>query len=363
MSEVIRIGVDLSKSVFVLYGVDQQEQCQVKRTLKRAEFLAYFSNLPACRVGMEAGSGAHHWARELQKLGHQPCIMDPKLVAPYRHQGRTGKNDTNDAEAICEAMSRPKMRYVPIKDDAQQAILVIHRVRKGLVGEQNRVANRLRGLLAEFGIVIHIGLQNLRRDWRTIRQDKADIVPTMAWVELDALYARLEVLHTEILAYDRKIKAHVRQDERAQRIATLNGIGPITASAIVATVGNARDFKNGRQFAAWLGLTPRQFSTGGKTILGKITKRGDIYLRTLLIHGARSELMHVHERADAKSLWALKLREEKSWNKAAVALANKHARIVWALLAKDTRTEFPDPDREVPEEVVDISDYVEEQAA
>jgi len=311
---------------------------------------------------MEAGSGAHHWARELAKLGHQPCIIDPKLVAPYRHQGRTGKNDANDAEAICEAMSRPKMRYVPIKDDAQQAILVIHRVRKGLVGEQNRVANRLRGLLAEFGVVINAGLDSLKRDWRTVRQEKADLVPTMAWVELDALYVRLEALHIDILAYDRKIKAHVRQDERARRIATLNGIGPITASAIVATVGNARDFRNGRQFAAWLGLTPRQFSTGGKTVLGKITKRGDIYLRTPLIHGARSELMHVHERADAKSVWALKLREEKSWNKAAVALANKHARIVWAMLAKESPVPDPEDTSDKPADptdVVDISDYVE----
>jgi transposase len=363
MSEVIRIGIDLSKSVFVLYGVDRQEQCQLKRTMKRAEVLTWFANLPACRVGMEAGSGAHYWAREFGKLGHQPCIMDPKLVAPYRHQGRAGKNDTNDAEAICEAMGRPRMRYVPIKDAAQQAILIIHRVRKGVVGEQNRVANRLRGLLAEFGVVVNTGLDSLKRDWKKVRQDKAEVVPAMAWVELDALYARLEALHTEILAYDRKIRAHVRQDPRARRIATLNGIGPITASAIVATVGNARDFKNGRQFAAWLGLTPRQFSTGGKTVLGKITKRGDIYLRTLLIHGARSELMHVHERADAKSVWALKLREEKSWNKVAVALANKHARIVWAMLAKETKPEEPVPDSESAADVVDISDYVEEQAA
>jgi len=355
MSEVIRIGVDLSKSVYSLYGVDSEERCLLKKTLKRSEFLQFFSHLPATRVGMEAGSGAHHWARELIKLGHDACIMDPKLVAPYRHQGRSGKNDANDAEAICEAMSRPRMRYVPVKDIEQQAILVIHRARKGLVGEQNRTANRLRGLLAEFGIVVPVGLDRLKREWPCVRAQQADQVPEMTWFELDGLFERLNTLHTEILAFDRKISAHVRADGRARKIATLNGVGPLTASAVVATVGNARDFKNGRQFAAWLGLTPRQFSTGGKTVLGKITKNGDIYLRTLLIHGARSELMHVHERSDAKSVWALKLRQEKSWNQAAVALANKHARIIWAMLARETKNTDPDP----ASEVVDISDYVE----
>ena len=339
MSKISRIGIDLSKSTFVIYGVDEYEQCCLKRTLKRNEVLTFFANLESCDIAMESGSGAHYWAREIIKLGHNAKIIDPKLVAPYRHQGRAGKNDTNDAEAICEAMSRPQMRFVPVKDEHQQAALVVHRIRKSLVNEQNRGANRLRGLLAEFGIVIPKGLRTLHRDWAGIRQHKSECVPQSAWTEFDSLYARLGELHQQILSYDRKLKAHIKQDQRAARIAEINGVGITTASAIVATIGNGHDFKNGRQFAAWLGLTPRQSSTGGKTTLGRITKRGDRYLRTLLVHGARSELNYVHRRKDPKSQWAYKLREEKSWNQAAVALANKHARMIWAILAKEIPTD------------------------
>ncbi|MEQ8857390.1 MAG: IS110 family transposase [Pseudomonadales bacterium] len=180
MSEIIRVGIDLSKSVFVIYGVDAQEQCVLKRTLKRREVLECFANLPRCSIGMEAGSGAHYWARELRNLGHDARIMDPKLVIPYRNQGRSGKNDANDAEAICEAMSRPNMRFVPIKDEEQQAIRVLHSVRKGLVTEQNRTANRLRGILAEFGVVINEGLGSLKRDWRGVREAHSELVPDLA---------------------------------------------------------------------------------------------------------------------------------------------------------------------------------------
>ena len=335
MTKTIRVGVDLSKNVFVVYGVDEHDRSVVKRTLKRAELLPFFAQLEPSLIGMEAGSGAHHWARELIKLGHTARIMDPRLVAPYRNQGRTGKNDANDAQAICEAVGRPHMRFVPIKDPEQQAILLIHRVRKGIVNEQTRVANQLRGLLAEFGVVMPKGLETIKRIWSNLRQQHADDVPTLAWEELDQLYARLGELHAQILRYDRRINAHVRTDARARRLTEIHGVGPITASAIVATVGNGRDFKNGRQFAAWLGLTPKQFSTGGRTILGKITKRGDTYLRTLLIHGGRSELMHVHRREDPKSQWATRLRASKPWNKAAVALANKHARMIWSILSQE----------------------------
>jgi transposase len=335
MKMIMRVGIDLSKNVFVLYGVEDHDRRVLKKTLKRTELLPFFAQLESSLVGMEAGSGAHHWARELIKLGHDARIMDPRLVAPYRHQGRTGKNDANDAEAICEAVGRPHMRFVPIKDPEQQAMLLIHRVRKSIVNEQNRVANQLRGLLAEFGVVMPRGLESIKRVWTSVRQRHADLVPMLAWQELDKLYGRLGELHTEILSYDRRINAHVRADTRARRLTEIHGVGPITASAIVATVGNGRDFKNGRQFAAWLGLTPKQFSTGGRTILGRITKRGDTYIRTLLIHGGRSELMYVHRREDPKSQWATRLRGTKPWNKAAVALANKHARMIWSILAKE----------------------------
>jgi transposase len=335
MQKIMRVGLDLAKSIFVVYGVDEREHCQLRRTLRRAELLRFFANLEPCLVGMESGSGAHYWARELQALGHDARIMDPRLVVPYRSEGRTGKNDSNDAAALCEAVGRPRMRFVPIKSPDQQAALLIHRVRKGLVNEQNRVANQLRGLLAEFGVVLPKGLPSLKRRWLAMRHTEADRVPDLAWEELDALYQRLRELQQRILSYDRKIQAHVRRDPRASRLTQIKGIGPITASALVATIGSGRDFKNGRQLGAWLGLVPRQYSSGGKSRLGRITKRGDDYLRTLLVHGARSELMYVHRRDDPKSRWALKLRDEKSWNKAAVALANKHARIAWAILARE----------------------------
>lgn len=331
---IMRLGLDLAKSVFVVYGVDERGKCQLRKQLRRSDVLNFFAKLEPCLIGMEAGSGAHYWTRELRALGHDARIMDARLVAPYRSQGRTGKNDTNDAAAICEAVGRPQMRFVPVKDVDQQAALIIHRVRKSRVEEQNRVANQLRGHLAEFGIVVARGLQRLKREWPDLRQKHAERVPALAWQELDVLFGRLLSLQEEILQYNRTIEAHVRRDDRVKRLCRIGGIGPITASALVATIGNGRDFKNGRQFGAWLGLVPRQTSSGGRSTLGRITKRGDIYLRTLLVHGARAELMHVHRRPDGKSQWACRLRENKSWNKAAVALANKNARHAWAILAK-----------------------------
>lgn len=329
-----RIGIDLAKNSFSICAVDVNDKIVLERNLKRKELLAFFSTISPCLVAMEAGSGAHHWSRELIKLGHDARIMDPKFVTPYRTGGKASKNDRNDARAICEAAGRPHMRFVPVKDMDQQAILIVHRRRRQLVAEHTRTANQIRGFLAEFGVIASKGVQTLKRDWLHLRTHHTDQVPAMAWEEIDALYTQLLSLHQQILSYERKINAFNREDERAQRIMQINGVGPITASAIIATVGNATVFKNGRQFAAWLGLTPREYSTGGKTRLGRISKRGDVYLRTLLIHGARTELMHTHKREDNKSVWAENLKETKSWNKTAVALANKHARIIWALLAK-----------------------------
>lgn len=332
---ITRIGIDLAKNSFSICAVDANDKIVLERDLKRKDLLEFFANTKPCSVAMEAGSGAHHWARELIKLGHDARIMDPKFVTPYRSGGRSRKNDRNDARAICEAAGRPQVRFVPIKTNAQQAILLIHRRRRSLVAEHTRTANQIRGFMAEFGIVVPRGVKTLRREWPMVRQHYAEQLPAMAWEELDALYGRLLALHDQILSYDRKINALNRQDVRAQRIMQISGVGPITASAIVATVGDAGLFKNGRQFAAWLGLTPREYSTGGKTRLGRISKRGDVYLRTLLVHGARSELMLTHKREDRKSQWAENLKASKSWNRTAVALANKHARIIWALLSRD----------------------------
>lgn len=334
MNNFTRIGIDLAKTSFSICGVDAHDKIVLERTLKRKELLGFFSNTNHCIVAMEAGSGAHHWCRQLIAMGHDARIMDPKFVTPYRTGGKASKNDRNDARAICEAAGRPHMRFVPVKNMEQQAILIVHRRRHQVVAEHTRTANQIRGFLAEFGVIAPKGVQVLKREWLSLRTKHSDKVPAMAWEEIDGLYSHLQYLHQEILRYDRKINAFNREDERAQRIMQINGVGPITASAIIATVGNATLFKNGRQFAAWLGLTPREYSTGGKTRLGRISKRGDVYIRTLLIHGARTELMHTSKREDHKSVWAENLKETKSWNKTAVALANKHARIIWAMLAK-----------------------------
>lgn len=286
---------------------------------------------------MESGSGAHHWARCLARMGHDPRIIDPRLVAPYRSQGKTGKNDLNDAMAICEAAGRPHMRFVPIKSEDQQAVLVIHRLRSAAVTAHTRTINQLRGLLAEFGVIAPQGADRFKRDWHQLRQAQAQALPPLAWEAIDDLYAELSRLHDKVLSFDRQINAFVRDCEPAQRLAEVPGIGRLTASAIVATIGNGRDFKNGRQFAAWLGLVPRQHSTGGQAQLGRITKNGDVYLRTLIIQGARSDLIRSKDRLDAKGRWAAHLKTRKHWNVAAVALANKHARIVWSILANQQR--------------------------
>lgn len=283
---IIRFGIDLAKQSFAVCGVDEHERIRVQRVLHRSELLEYFANQPPALVAMEVGSGAHHWARELRKLGHDARLIDPRFVAPYRNQGATGKNDRNDAAAICEAAGRPHMRFVPVKSTEQQAVLIVHRLRQTCVAEHTRAINQLRGFLAEFGIVIAKSPAALKRGWLPVRQRHAGDVPPLVWQELERLYAQICELHEHVLAYDRQVKAFVRDDDRATRLAAINGIGAITASALVATIGNGHAFRNGRQFAAWLGLTPRQYSTGGKIRLGRISSRGDVYLRTLLVHAS-----------------------------------------------------------------------------
>jgi len=334
---IIRFGIGLANSSFAVCGVDESEHIALRKMLNRKQLLHFFANQRPTVVAMEAGCGAHHWARELRALGHDARIIDPRLVTPYRQQGRTGKNDANDAAAVCEAAGRPTMSFVPIKSLEQQAVLMVHRRRRSIVAEHTRTANQIRGFLAEFGVVVPKGVQILKQRWPELRRQYAEQLPELAWRELDALHSRLRELHIQTLAYDRQIKGFVRVDQRAQRLASINGIGSITASAIVTTVGNAREFKNGRQFSAWIGLPPRQYSTGGKPRLGKISKRGDPYLRTLLVHGARSELMYTPRRKDGKFKWAENLKARMSWTKTAVALANKHDRIAWAILANDAK--------------------------
>lgn len=328
--QVTRIGLDIAKSVFQVHGVDEHDKVVIRKQLSRNKMLAYFAQLPVCRMGIEACGSAHYWGRELQKLGHEVRLMAVQLIKPYRTKQ---KNDRNDAEAICEAVSRPQMRFVPIKTVEQQAVLTVHRARELLVSERTAVANQMRGLLLEYGIAIAAGIQRLRRELPAVLTATEEILPTLARTVVSELQARLQELDDRIAGHDRQIAEVAKQNEAAKRLMAVEGVGPITATAVVATVGDATAFPHGRQFAAWLGLVPKQFSTGGKPVLGRITKQGNVYLRTLLIHGARAVLQSTARRTDAKSVWVEALRQRRGDNIAAVALAAKHARILWALLA------------------------------
>jgi len=329
---VVRIGLDIAKSVFQLHGVDARGKAVLTKKLSRSEVLTYFANLPPCLVGIEACAGSHYWARELIKLGHDARLMAAEFVIPYR---MSGKNDANDAVAICEAVGRPKMRFVAVKSEEAQAVLGVHRARALTVSERTALVNQVRGLLAEFGIVTGTGIAQARRLLGEIGAGARQL-PALARETLGELHDRLRDLDARILAYDRKITYLASESEPARRLMKIEGVGPVTATAIVASVGNARAFDSGRQFAAWLGLTPRQYSSGGKTVLGPITKRGDVTLRTLLIHGTRAVLRLTSERTDRKSRWVEALKARSCANVAAVALAAKNAHIIWAMLTRGT---------------------------
>jgi transposase len=327
MNAVSTLGIDLAKNTFSVHGVDAEGVVTVRRTISRAKLGELVARLPPCLIGMEACSGAHEWARRFSAIGHTVKLMAPKFVTPYR---KSGKNDGNDAEAICEAVGRPNMHFVPVKSVQQQCDLSLHRVRQGFVEERTATLNRIRGLIAEFGYVVPLGTERLRREVRELLEQ----LPVRVARCVQDLLEHAERLRTQALEYEREIRGTLQHNELARRAHTRPGIGPITASALVATVGNAHDFKNGRQFSAWLGLVPRQYSTGGKTRLGHITKRGDPYLRTLLVMGARSVLQRAYREGDPLSRWALALQQRRGYHRACVAIAAKNARVAWALLAK-----------------------------
>ncbi len=296
-----RIGIDLAKSVFQAHGVDSHEHVMLKKKLKRHEVLNCFRQIEPCVVAMEACGSAHYWARELEKLGHQAKLIAPQFVKPYV---KSGKNDANDAEAICEAASRPAMRYVAVKTAEQQAGQALHRVRSRLVKA------------------------------RTALEDGENELPGPMRELLAQLSEELEQKDVHIALLDRQIKNQCAQDERIRRLMALEGVGPISASAIVSAIGDARQFKSGRDLAAWLGLVPSQHSSGGKERLGAISKRGDTYLRTLLIHGARAVISRCEKKEDRKSQWLKGIMARRNKNIATVALANKNARVIWAVLSR-----------------------------
>ena len=329
---IVRVGLDIAKLVFQVHGVDEHGKTKLKKTLSRKEMIEFFAALPACLIGIEACGGAHYWARELSRLGHDVRLMAAQFVAPYR---KSGKNDANDAEAICEAVGRPNMRFVPVKSEEAQAVLTLHRARDLLVSERVALSNQIRGLLGEFGIVVAAGMAKLRVAMLEIQAGNR-LLPVLARETVVELYERMLGLQEKALEYERKIRELARQSETAKRLMKIEGIGPITATALLASVGDAKLFRNGREFAAWLGLTPRQHSSGGKTRLGGITKRGDVRLRTLLIHGTRSAMRFMMEKTDRKSRWVSELQKRSCNNVAAVALAATHARIIWAMLVHGT---------------------------
>jgi transposase len=328
---ITTIGIDLAKNVFQVHGVDEHGKARLRKQLKRAQMITFFANRPPCLIGMEACGGAHFWARKLMRQGHTVKLMAPQFVKPYV---KTNKNDAADAEAICEAVARPMMRFVPIKNAEQQALLALHRARQGFVYARTAQVNQLRGLLAEFGLVVSQGIRTLEMRLPEILEDTENGLPGISRELFSRLLAHFRELDRHVKEIDTQIQAWHREDASSRRLQGIPGIGPITASALVASVGNASTFKNGRQFAAWLGLVPRQHCSGGKERLLGISKRGDSYLRTLLIHGARSVLRHLKPRPDQVDGWLERLAARRNLNIATVALANKNARIVWALLTR-----------------------------
>jgi transposase len=338
MSAIVRVGVDLAKQVIQIHGVDSEGRRKVGRTLKRDQFAAWAAQLPpGCVVAMEACSSGHHWARRLRAMGLDARLIAAHFVSPYRMEGKSGKNDATDAAAICEAASRPSMRYVPIKSCEQQGVMSLHRIREGFKEERTACINRIRGVLAEFGLVFGKSPKALRARLADVLEDADNELDGRTRLVLQRALEHWRHLDEQMTWCDRQVGLHVRSSEQARRAAGVTGIGELGASALVAGVGEFGQFKSGAQFGAWLGIVPRQNSSGGKASLGRITKRGDDYLRTLLIQGAKSAVMSAHKRDDPISRWLVQLTARVGWQKACVAMANKNARILWAVMTRQAR--------------------------
>jgi transposase len=329
--EITTIGLDLAKNIFQIHGVDATGEVVVRKALRRSQVLAFFSKLAPCLVGMEACGTSHHWAREIAELGHQVRLMPANYVKPYV---KRGKNDANDAEAICEAVTRPNMRFVAVKSRDQQAALSMHRVRNLVVKQRTQLVNMIRGLLAEFGIDIPRGLERALSQARRISDGEALDVPAEAAKVVRTLAQQLIETHVRIRDMERDTLRWHRGNELSRRLATIPGIGPIGASALAASVTDPHQFRSGRQFAAWLGLTPRQNSSGGKERLGRITKAGDRYLRKLLFVGMIALIRRAKYKPESVDPRLANLLARKPTRLVAVAMANKAARIIWAIMVR-----------------------------
>ena len=332
--QVTTVGLDLAKNIFQVHGITADGTVAFNKSLRRAQLLQFFENLEPCLIGMEACGSSHHWARQFQKLGHEVRLMPAMYVKAYV---KRGKSDAIDAEAICEAVMRPTMRFVAIKTEEQQGALFLHRARDLVVRQRTQLSNMLRGLLGEFGIVIAQGIGSAVKFAKAVLDGDRPSIPEVAIDVLTNLCNQMVALHLRILWYDKRILLEGRRNPQVMLLRTIPGVGPVTASAIVATAGDGHQFRNGREFAAWLGLTPINRSSGGKERLGRISKMGDRYLRRLLVIGMTARLNQMKLNPDRVDPWAMSLRERKPPRVATVAMANKTARIIWAVLTRKER--------------------------
>ena len=340
MKDVTTIGIDLAKSVFQVHCVDARGERVVRRSLRRRQVLAFFERLSPCLVGMEACATAHHWAREIAALGHDVRLMPPRYVKPYV---KRNKNDAADAEAICEAVTRPTMRFVPIKTPEQQSVLMLHRTRALFVRQRTTLINAIRAPMAEFGIIAGVGRRGVEQLLGQIAAGEDDCMPAPARDCLMALAAQLEMVKRQILEADRRVLAWHRSSKISRRLEAIPGVGPLAATALVASVPDPTAFRCSRDLSAWIGLVPKQNSTGGKERLGSISKAGNRYLRQLLVVGALSVIRRARQVGSTRHPWLVQLLERRSTKIAAIALANKIARIAWALMVRNERYRAPLP--------------------
>jgi len=341
MSEVTTVGLDIAKSVFQVHGVDASGKVVIRRQLRRGQVLPFFKKLPPCVVGIEACATSHYWAREIAKLGHEVRMMPARYVKAYV---KRNKNDAADAEAICEAVGRPNMRFVPIKTAEQQSILMLHRTRHLFVRQRTQLINALRAHLAEFGIVAGVGRNGVERLLKVIDDDGDHRVPALARDCLFALRDQLALVKQQILEADRRILALHRSSEVSRRLEEIPGVGPLIATALVASIPDPHAFGSGRDLAAWIGLVPKQNSTGGKERLGHISKAGNRYLRKLLVVGALSVIRRAKQTGSTRRGWLVALMARRTTKVAAIALANKIARTAWAMMAHGTCYKEPQRD-------------------
>lgn len=329
MGNIKVLGIDLAKNVFQIHGTDARGKCVLRKRMSRSKLMEFVANLSPCIIGIEACGGSHYWARCFKQYGHEVRMMAPQFVKPYV---KSNKNDRNDSEAIAEACTRPTMRFVPVKTVEQQDILVIHRARELSIKNRTAQASQIRGILNEYGVIIPQGISKIRR-LTEILDSHQDKLSSIVLELMTQLYEQFQSYDTQVKKYDRQIEALAKHNSICQEVQKIAGIGPLIASAIVATIGDAKAFINGREVSAWLGLTPKQYSSGEKIVLGGISKRGDRYMRKLLIQGARTAVKVCETKNDKLSVWVANKKQRCGYNKASVALANKNARIIWAIMA------------------------------